>query len=85
MKLKLAALLILVSFLMAMSSPVTGGRLDDVKANLKAALSVALCTACNTACGTVSDKCYAQFQEGTKGEEICGTVEEKCYAKCPCE
>jgi len=86
MKIKLAALILLGTFLMAMSAPITAAPdLSGVKEQVKAAAANAICNACNMACGTVSEKCYAQFQEGTKGEEICARVEEACYGKCPCE
>jgi hypothetical protein len=84
MKIKFAALLVLGCFLMAMSSPVAAIDASGIKAKAKGFLTGALCTVCNTACAAVSDKCYAQFQEGTKGQDICAKIETGCYAKCPC-
>jgi len=86
MKVKLAMLILLGTFLMAMSAPITAAPdLSEIKAQIKDAAAVAICTACQTACATVSEKCYAQFNEGTKGEELCGKIEAACYGKCPCE
>jgi len=88
MKVKFAALIILGVFLMAMSTPVTAiPEIDTagIKAQIKDKAMAAICTACQTACATVAEKCYAQFQEGTKGVELCEKIETACFDKCPCE
>ena len=78
MKLKLALVLALGMFLMAVSAPTPNIGGGDIISNI-------MCKVCTRVCDGVADKCYAQVKEDGKLYGVCQKLDDGCHAKCPCE